>query len=105
MPALVNILQHDLIAFVIAHGKAQTVCAAFRWHPGTAAGVAQIAEVFEFDLRRHNGLRACMARSAEAGAQGQTARERPANQKGLFFGKEKRTRHGSPILVLKPKIV
>jgi hypothetical protein len=105
MRSLVNIVQSDCIAFILAYGKAQTICAAFGWHPGASAGVAQIAEIFEFDLRGRNGFRTGAARPTEAGAQRQTARERPANQKSLFFGKEKRTRHDSPILVLMPKIV
>ncbi len=105
MLAFVDIVQRDFIAFVVAYSKAQAVRAAFHWHPGAPAGVTQVAEVFEFDIRWHNGVRAGAARSAETGAQRQTARKRPANQKSLFFGKEKRTRHGSPILVPMPKIV
>src|SRR5258708_10995921 len=105
MLTLIDIVQGDLAAFVLAHSKAQAARAPLRRHPGTSAGVAQIAEVFEFDLRGRNGFSACTARPTEAGAQRQTARKRPANQKSLFFGKEKWARHGSPILVPTAKIV
>src|ERR1041384_3114328 len=96
MFALVDIVQSDSLAFILGYGESQAIRAPLCRHFGASTGVAHIAEIFEFDLRWRYGGCAGVARPAETGAQRQAARERPANHKGLFFGKEKRARHDSP---------
>jgi len=81
------------------NGKADGIGASVRRYSRTLAGVAKIAKVFEFGIRRDHRLWPGSACSAESRTQGKPARKGPRDGDTLFRGKKIRTSHNSSILV------
>jgi hypothetical protein len=107
MIAIIDKVQNNALDCVRGHGKADGISATVCGQASAAMRVPQVAEVAQSvviwdDFSFH---RAGAAAPAEACAQWQPARKRPAHGQAFFLGKEVRTSHSDFILVAARRIV
>lgn len=103
--AFKDVMQENPFSSIFGHGKSDRIGGTLGRHAAAAAGVAQVAEVAQHGIVGRKVFAIGAAAAAEAAAQRQPVRERPADREGSFRREEKRTSHSRPILVPAPKIV
>jgi len=99
MLALAGEMQQDTVPTVFGYGETHRIKLTGGRNPAALAGIAQVAEVFEFRIFRHAAGLPCSAVAAKSCAQRETLWKRPQDTGAFFSREEKRASHNRLILV------